>query len=92
MYGPSPVDRSRRACETAGVAKKKTSKNKPAGRTGVPLFVYVSSDLRGRVDAYQQAVNDGLPEAVRGKFTLTDAVRDLLEKGLASSGRPEQRP
>jgi hypothetical protein len=88
VSGLSPVDRSRRSCEHAGVAKKKTSKNKPAGRTGVPLFVYVSDELRARVEAYQQAVNDGLPQAVRGKFTLSDAVRDLLEKGLASSGRP----
>lgn len=58
----------------------------------MPLFVYVSQDLRERVEGYQQAVNDGLPEAVRGKFTLSDAVRDLLEKGLASSGRSEPRP
>ncbi|MCO5168184.1 MAG: hypothetical protein M9894_17725 [Planctomycetes bacterium] len=74
------------------MAKKKAAKNRPAGgRTGVPLFVYVSQDLRERVEAYQQAVNDGLPQAVRGKFTLSDAVRDLLEKGLAGSDNTEPR-
>jgi hypothetical protein len=69
------------------MAKKKANRPAP-NRSGVPLFVYVTQDLRDRLDQYKEQEAANLPGSVRGKFTVSDAVRDLLEKALTSSGFP----
>jgi hypothetical protein len=75
------------SCDDPGMAKKKANRPAP-NRSGVPLFVYVPQDLRDRLDQYKEREAASLPGSVRGKFTVSDAVRDLLEKALSDAGFP----
>lgn len=69
------------------MAKKKANRPAP-NRSGVPLFVYVPQELRDRLDKYKEREAANLPGSVRGKFTLSDAVRDLLGEALTDAGFP----